>query len=354
MERVVVGMSGGVDSAVAAYLLKKKGYDVAGVMLRTWTSDSGEMSRCCEIDDARHIADVLDIPFYVKNCEDLFDKTICRPFMDAYINGITPNPCIICNRYVKWEKMIEMADILEADLVATGHYANVVATDSGRYTLRRADHAQKDQTYMLYALTQEMLLRTLMPLGTLSKDEVRRIAKEAAIPVADKADSQEICFIPDDDHVRYITENHDGPLPGPGNFVDELGSILGRHAGIINYTVGQRKGLGIALGHPMYVKRIDSKTNEVVLAEDEALYVSTVRCSDVNFMGIATADDNDIRCFAKIRYRHDPQSAAAHMEGEDLVITFDEPVRAAAPGQSAVLYDEAGCVICGGIIKKGY
>ena len=355
MKRVVVGMSGGVDSAVAAYLLKKEGYEVEGVMLRTWTSERGEQSRCCEIDDARLIADAIDIPFHVRNCEDLFRNKICRPFTQAYVNGRTPNPCIICNRCVKWEKMIEMADILDAGLVATGHYAKVVITDDGRYTLKRADHIQKDQTYMLYALTQEMLRRTIMPLGGLSKDEVRRIAREASLPVAEKPDSQEICFIPDDDHVRYIKENHNGPIPGEGNFVDEAGNILGRHAGIINYTVGQRKGLGIAFGHPMYVKRIDCASNEVVLAEDEALYVKNVRCSNVNFMGIeGIADDKEIRCFARIRYRHDPQSARAHMEGDELVVAFDDPVRAASPGQSAVLYDDEGCLIGGGIIEEGY
>jgi tRNA-specific 2-thiouridylase len=317
-------------------------------------SDDGEESRCCEIDDARAIADAIGIPFYVKNCVDDFAKCVIRPFTESYVNGLTPNPCIVCNRYIKWDKLTEMAGVLDAAYIATGHYASTVRLDNGRFSVKRALHAEKDQTYMLYMLTQDMLGRTMMPLSDLSKDEVRQIAKDAGIPVFDKPDSQEICFVPDDDHVRFITENYDGVIPGEGNFVDESGNVLGTHSGIINYTVGQRKGLGIAFGHPMYVKSIDSVKNEVVLAEDESLYVRNVRCCDVNMMGIeAIREGGTKRCRAKIRYRHEAQSASAHMENEELVITFDDPVRAASPGQSAVMYDDNGCVIGGGVIRKG-
>ena len=352
MERVVVGMSGGVDSAVAAYLLQKSGYDVIGVTLRTWVGDSGEESRCCEISDARAIADVLDIPYYVHDCQAEFKSCVTEPFIKDYICGITPNPCIECNRKLKWHKMMEMADNLGAAYVATGHYATVELLPNKRFTVRRADNLAKDQTYMLYKLTQEQLSRTLMPLGALTKDEVRKIAKTVGIPVADKADSQEICFVSDDDYAGYIEANYDGPLPGEGDFVDEEGNVLGRHKGVIHYTVGQRKGLGIAFGHPMYVKRIDTARNEVVLSDNESLFTDTVVCRDINLMGISgIADGAEIRCRAKVRYRHDPEEALARMDGQGhLVIKFDKHVRAAAPGQSAVMYDERDCIIGGGII----
>jgi len=352
MERVVVGMSGGVDSAVCAYLLKMQGYDVYGVTLRTWVGDSGEESRCCEINDARAIADALDIPYYVHDCQAEFKSCVTDPFITDYVRGITPNPCIECNRKLKWNKMIEMADNLGASYVATGHYAMVERLPNNRYTVKRADSLAKDQTYMLYKLTQEQLSRTLMPLGPLTKEEVRRVAKAAGIPVADKADSQEICFVSDDDYAGYIEANYDGPLPGEGDFVDEDGNVLGRHKGIIHYTVGQRKGLGIAFGHPMYVKRIDTARNEVILSGNESLFTGTVVCSDINMMGIPDIDPGTkIRCRAKVRYRHEPEDAYACMDEKGhLVIMFDKPVRAAAPGQSAVMYDENDCIIGGGII----
>ena len=310
MERVVVGMSGGVDSAVCAYLLKMQGYDVYGVTLRTWVGDSGEESRCCEINDARAIADALDIPYYVHDCQAEFKSCVTDPFITDYVRGITPNPCIECNRKLKWNKMIEMADNLGAAFVATGHYATVEQLPNNRYTVKRADSLAKDQTYMLYKLTQEQLSRTLMPLGPLTKEEVRRVAKAAGIPVADKADSQEICFVSDDDYAGYIEANYDGPLPGEGDFVDEDGNVLGRHKGVIHYTVGQRKGLGIAFGHPMYVKRIDTARNEVILSDNESLFTDTVVCSDINMMGIPDIDPGTkIRCRAKVRYRHEPEDA---------------------------------------------
>ena len=348
--RVVVGMSGGVDSAVAAYVLKQQGYEVLGLTIRTWESDAGSVSRCCDIDDAREVAEKLDIPYHVINCADDFKKKVTQPFIDEYISGRTPNPCVVCNRVLKWDKMLHMADVLEADLVATGHYAGVIRLDNGRYTLRQSG-SSKDQTYMLYMLTQDQLKRTIMPLCDMTKEEVRRIADEAGIPVAQKPDSQEICFVPDDDYAEYILEHHTGELPGEGDFVDEEGNVIGRHKGIINYTVGQRKGLGIAMGHPVFVKRIDPERNEVVLADDDRLYTDTVRCRDVNFMGIpGIAEGEGFKCKARIRYHHTPQEAEVFMEGDELVIRFSEPVRAAAPGQSAVMYDDDGCVALGAVI----
>ncbi|MCR5356782.1 MAG: tRNA 2-thiouridine(34) synthase MnmA [Lachnospiraceae bacterium] len=352
MERVLVGMSGGVDSAVAAYLLKKEGYDVTGVTLRTWESGNGEESRCCEIEDASRVARSIGIPYYPINCLSEFNERVIKPFIDDYVCGLTPNPCIECNRYVKWEKMLYMAESLKAGYIATGHYASVVKLDNGRFSVRRALHAGKDQTYMLYKLTQEQLSRTLMPLGGLSKDEVRDIAKQADIPVADKPDSQEICFVSDDDYAGYIKDNYEGELPGEGDFVSVDGKVLGRHKGIIHYTIGQRKGLGLPLGYPAYVKKIDIERNEVVIAEDKDLYSNTVIAGDVNFMSIpGIAPGEGLRCRAKIRYRHEPEAAVAEMtDSGELKITFDSPVRAAAPGQSAVMYDDEDNVIGGGII----
>ena len=246
-KRVIVGMSGGVDSAVAALLLKEAGYEVIGVTLRTWESDDGSESRCCEIDDARDTARQLGIAYHVFNCLSDFRRHVVSPFVDAYLHGLTPNPCVNCNRFVKWERMMFYANILGADSIATGHYASVVRLGNGRYTLQKADYAQKDQTYMLWRLTQEQLSRTLMPLGRLTKQEVRSIAEQAGLPVADKPDSQEICFVPDGSYADFIAAQAEHYKPDEGNFVDEQGKFLGRHKGVIHYTVGQRKGLGIAL-----------------------------------------------------------------------------------------------------------
>ncbi|MCR5687974.1 MAG: tRNA 2-thiouridine(34) synthase MnmA [Lachnospiraceae bacterium] len=349
MERVIAGMSGGVDSAVAAFLLKEAGYDVTGVTLRTWSSE--EYSRCCDVSDAEEAARKIGIPFYSFNCSDLFRKTVTEPFAREYLRGRTPNPCIICNRYVKWDRMEIYASLLDAKYVATGHYARIVKLPNGRYTVRSAAHEQKDQTYMLYRLTQEQLSRTLMPLGELSKDEVRDIAGTIGLASADKPDSQEICFVPDDDYAGYIERNSDAPACTEGYFVNEAGEVLGRHKGIIHYTVGQRKGLGIAMGHPLYVSAIDAEKNIVVLSDEEALLRRNVICTDVNFLSVSGLSEGEkIRCRAKIRYHHEAAPAWASVRDGRLVIEFDEPVRAAAPGQSAVLYDEDKNVIGGGII----
>ncbi len=346
-------MSGGVDSAVAAYLLKEKGYDVIGVTLRTWESSNGEESRCCEIDDARRVANSLGISYHVHNCTSEFREYVTEPFINDYINGLTPNPCIGCNRYVKWEKMMYLARVMDAKYVATGHYAFVEKLDNGRYSVKKALHAEKDQTYMLYRLSQEQLSSTLMPLGKYSKDEVREIAVKAGIPVAEKPDSQEICFVPDDDYAGFIEENAAGKLRGEGSFVDEDGKPLGKHKGIIHYTVGQRKGLGLPLGYPAYVKEIRPLENEVVISKEGSLYRDEIVLRDVNYLSIENIPERGkIRCTVKIRYHHPGRTAVIENAGEGRVrIVFDEPVKAAAPGQSAVFYDEDGCVIGGGIIS---
>ena len=352
MAKVVVGLSGGVDSAVAAFLLKQAGHEVTGVTLRTWSASDGEDSRCCEIDDARAVAEALGVPYHVFNCTSDFSEHVVEPFIREYLRGRTPNPCIVCNRHVKWERMLYAARVLQADFVATGHYASVVRLPNGRFTVKKALHAEKDQTYMLYRLTQRQLAATMMPLGELSKPEVRRIAEEAGLPVAAKRDSQEICFVPDGDYAGFIEAHADVPVPGEGFFVDEAGRRLGVHRGVIHYTVGQRRGLGLAMGRHVYVKEIRPDTNEVVVCDEPSLFSDAVVCEDVCWMSVpGLAEGESLPCAARIRYRHAPREAVAEALGADRVrLRFTDPVRAPAPGQSAVFYDGDGCVIGGGII----
>ena len=353
MTKVLVGMSGGVDSAVAAYLLKQQGYEVIGVTLRVWGSDEDGDSRCCEIDEARRICEILGIRYHPHNCTSLFRQKVVTPFIDAYLGGQTPNPCIECNRHVKWGKLIELADIFGAEYVATGHYAFIEKLPNGRYTARKASHIGKDQTYMLYKLSQEQLARTMMPLGQYTKDEVRKIAEDAGLPCAHKEESQEICFVTEGRYSDFICENTDKPIPAEGDFVDLEGNILGRHKGIYQYTVGQRKGLGIALGYPAFVTKIDPANNTVVLGTEDALMCDTFFCGDVNFQSIpGLAPGEKIRCFAKARYHQTERPATVEYAGEDLVkVMLDEAVKGVSPGQSSVFYDENGCVVGGGVIR---
>ena len=346
-------MSGGVDSAVTAYLLKLAGHEVVGVTLRTWMSADGKESRCCEIDDARRASAKIGIPYYALNCVAEFKKYVTDPFIEDYIKGITPNPCVICNKAVKWDKMLDTAGVMNADYIATGHYANIVKLDNGRYTVSRAAYADKDQTYMLYRLTQEQLARTLMPLGKLSKEQVREIARKAEIPVAEKADSQEICFVTDGNYAEYVETYAECEIPPEGNFVTEEGEVLGRHRGIIHYTVGQRKGLGIAMGYPVYVKEIRAESNEVVLGSNEDLFTDRITVKDLNYLSIeGLAEGEKLRCKVRVRYHHAGEYAVLSAAGDRVTAVFEKPVRAAAPGQSAVFYDENDCVIGGGIIDK--
>lgn len=350
--RIIAGLSGGVDSAVAAALLRQQGHEVIGVTLRTWSAEDGSEGRCCEIDDARRVAWKLGIPYYPLSCYRDFEEHVTGPFVREYLRGRTPNPCIECNRYVKWERLLYYARVLRADAVATGHYASVVRLPNGRFTVRQAAHSEKDQTYMLCRLTQEQLKHTLMPLGTMSKTEVRKLAEYMDLPVADKPDSQELCFVPDGHYGRYVTEHAEGPVPGEGNFTDETGRILGRHRGIVHYTVGQRRGLGISSEVPLYVKKIDVGTNEIILAPETSLCCRTVILNRLNFLGIPPmGKDQSVSCRVKIRSHHEGADACVEMTGRDrAVVRFQEPVRAPAPGQSAVFYDADRCVIGSGII----
>ncbi len=353
MAKIIVGMSGGVDSAVCAYLLKAAGHDVIGVTLKTWIASDGRYSRCCEIDEARNTAWQIGIPYYVRNCVAEFEKYITNPFANSYLSGLTPNPCVLCNRSIKWDEMLRMADELGADYVATGHYATVVR-NGDRYTLKKAVHTEKDQTYMLYRLTQEQLSRTIMPLGKLRKDEVREIAQTASLSVSHKADSQEICFVTEGNYADYIVENARSEIPREGDFIDEAGHVIGRHRGIIHYTVGQRRGLNLALGYPAYVKEIRADSNTIVVGDEKSLYTDTVYCANLCFMGVRELPSGaSLPCNAKIRYHHREQLARLTMINDDTaVLHFEEPVRAACPGQSAVFYDEEGCLIGGGIIIR--
>ncbi len=350
--KIIAGMSGGVDSAVAAYILKSEGYEVIGVTLKTWNTD--EYNRCCETKEAESTARLIGIPYYVFNCEEAFRKKVTEPFIESYLSGVTPNPCVVCNSELKWERMLYHARVFGAERVATGHYAGIERMENGRFAVRSALHMEKDQSYMLYRLTQEELRATVFPLSELSKDEVRSIASEIGMSVANRPDSQEICFAPDKDYAGYIERNSERPVPGEGFFVDEEGNVLGKHRGIIHYTVGQRRGLGLPLGFPAYVKEIRPEENTVVIGSNESLFKREVIIGDLSFMGMEPLNPGEeIRCLAKVRYRHKASEALAQRVDEEKVrILFDEPVRAAAPGQSAVLYDEEMRVLGGGKILR--
>ena len=355
MSRVIVGMSGGVDSAAAAFLLREAGHEVIGLTIRTW---SGGASRCCEIDDARATARKLGIDYHVLNCVSDFEKNVEKPFIDDYLNGMTPNPCVICNERVKWSRLIYMAEILKADWVATGHYADIARLENGRYAIKKAADTRKDQSYMLYRLTQEQLSRTILPLCNKTKNEIREIAERAGIPGANKPDSQELCFVTEGDYADYIKSHTDREIPGEGNFTDENGVILGRHKGIIYYTVGQRKGLGIALGHPAYIKNIRADKNEIVIGDEKSLYSQEILCGDLRFMSVSGIQENEsVKAKVKIRYRHEGADAVLERDRDNINkirVKFEKPVRAATPGQSAVFYDDMGYIIGGGVILKAY
>lgn len=354
-KRVVVGMSGGVDSSVAALLLKKQGFDVIGVTMQVWQEESEltqeENGGCCglsAVEDARRVARVIGIPHYVMNFRKEFRKNVMDYFVREYMAGRTPNPCIACNRYVKWESLLTKSLSIGADYIATGHYASVIRLDSGRFTLKAAP-SSKDQSYALYNLTQDQLAHTLMPLGIYTKPEVRNMAKEAGLPVAEKPDSEEICFIPDHDYAKFIEEDT-GVKDKEGLFVDEDGKVLGIHKGITHYTIGQRKHLGLAFGYPVFVKKILPEENKVVLSGNEALFERTLTVSDVNLMSVPELNGKT-PVIAKIRYNHKGSSAIIEpADGRTVRVIFDEPQRAVTPGQAAVFYQN-DCILGGGTIQ---
>ena len=356
--KVVVGMSGGVDSSVAAYLLKEQGYDVIGVTMQIWQDEAYDMQShnggCCglsAVDDARRVAEQIGIPYYVMNFKAPFKEKVIDYFISEYEAGRTPNPCIACNRYVKWESLLQRSLEIGADYIATGHYARIEKLDNGRYTIRKSVTEEKDQTYALYSLTQEQLARTLMPIGEYSKNEVRAIAEKIGLSIASKPDSQDICFVPDGKYGDFIVTNSSKTVL-PGNFVDTKGNILGRHKGIVNYTVGQRKGLGIAAGERVYVVEIRSETNEVVLGEDSELWTQRVIAKDFNYVSLDNLRD-EISVTAKIRYNHRGAKAILRKIDDTCVeCIFEEPQRAPTPGQALVCYRNNYVVGGGTIIKS--
>lgn len=348
-KKIVIGMSGGVDSSAAAYLLKKQGYEVIGVTMRNWMEEGCISSQAEE--DAKAVADTLGIEHHVFDFRPQFQKHVVDYFISEYLKGRTPNPCNECNRYVKWEALLNKANELGAEYIATGHYARIDQLENGRYAIKNSVTATKDQTYALYNLTQEQLKHTMLPIGDYSKDEIRAMAKEAGLSVADKSDSQDICFIPDGDYAAFLEKHAKADIPKPGNFVDLNGNVLGQHKGITHYTIGQRKGLGIALGRPAFVCEINPQTNEVVLGENDDLFTDHLVCFKVNYMGLAPLETGEsIRCMAKVRYAHKGTLCQVmRLDDDRLEVVFDEKVRAITPGQAVVFYQDE-YVLGGGTI----
>lgn len=361
-KRVIVAMSGGVDSSVAAALLHQQGYEVIGITMKTWGfmevgGAPKHESGCCSLDaifDAKNVATKLGFPHYTVDFTKAFEDAVIDNFVDEYLKGRTPNPCVVCNRKIKWEELLKKADSLDAKYVATGHYAVVDYNPLiNRYTLQSSKDSKKDQTYALWGLTQESISRTLFPLGNLTKEEVRKLAEKFNLKTANKPDSQEICFVADDNYERFlreripdIIENVEG-----GDFLYH-GKKVGRHKGIPFYTVGQRRGLNVALGKPVYVKEINPITNTIEIADKQELFETVVSANDVNYVSKPELKPGEI-VFAKIRYS-DKASKAEVLEasGSFVKIKLEEPKTAVTPGQSLVLYDEDGFVLAGGIINK--
>lgn len=352
--KALISMSGGVDSSLAAKLMKDKGFDCIGCTMKLYhNEDAGiESSRtCCSLDDvedARSVAYKLGMPFYVFNFTDAFRDTVIRKFIESYENGITPNPCIDCNRYMKFDKLYERAKTLGCDYIVTGHYARI-EEQAGKFVLKKALDETKDQSYVLYFMTQDQLVHTMFPLGSMQKTEVRAIAEESGFVNADKPDSQDICFVPNGDYASVI-ELQTGKESAEGNFVDKQGNNLGRHKGVIHYTIGQRKGLGVSSTEPLYVCNICPKDGNVVLGSNDDLFSREADVSDFNWIS-GEVPGSEFRCKAKIRYRQPEQWVTVIPTGADTVhIVFDEPQRAITPGQAAVFYD-GDTVLGGGTIK---
>ncbi len=353
---IAVAMSGGVDSSTVAAMLRAEGYSLVGLTLQLWNQRrlAGKegmpeqvTGRCCSLDDvydARRVAEALDIPYYVVNEQERFEEDVVRPFVREYLNGRTPIPCSLCNNHIKFDQLLVRARQIGADRIATGHYArNEYDPARGRWILSRPVDEAKDQTYFLFGLTQEQLSRTLFPLGGYRKPEVRALAAQHGLAVAIKPDSQEICFIPGGDYKKFISaylhEQGEEIPDSAGELVSTSGEVIGQHAGIHNFTIGQRKGLGVASADPLYVIQIEAGSHRVTVGSDAEATTRTLRARDLNWISIARLE-GEMRVRAKIRHRHEPAWATIRMAGPDEVeATFDEPQRAVTPGQAAVFYD---------------
>ncbi|MCF8260422.1 MAG: tRNA 2-thiouridine(34) synthase MnmA [Melioribacteraceae bacterium] len=360
--RVIVAMSGGVDSSVAAALLVEQGYDVIGVTMKTWGfmevgGAPKHESGCCSLDaiyDAKNVATKLGFPHYTVDFTKAFESAVIDNFVDEYLSGRTPNPCVVCNRKIKWEELLDKANSLDAKYVATGHYASIYHNEeTDRFSVQTSSDAKKDQSYALWGLTQESLSRTLLPLGKFTKPEIRELAERFELKTANKPDSQEICFVADNNYERFLRER----IPDVINNVEKgdlvyKGEKVGEHKGIPFYTVGQRKGLGIALGKPVYVSNIDHKTNVIELGDKEDLFEQYVYAEEVNYLAQRYFEENET-VFGKIRYL-DTASRAEMIKADEsgFIVRFFEPKSAVSPGQSIVLYDENGLVLAGGVISK--
>jgi tRNA-specific 2-thiouridylase len=360
---IAVAMSGGVDSSTVAAMLRAEGHNLIGLTMQLWNQrrlagregmPEQVTGRCCSLDDvydARRVAEHLGIPYYVVNHEERFERDVVRPFVAEYLSGRTPIPCSLCNNHLKFDQLLVVARQIGADCVATGHYARVEHDDtSGRWLLKRpADHS-KDQTYFLFGLTQEQLSRTLFPLGNMTKPEVRELARQHGLALAEKPDSQEICFVPGGDYKRfidaYLADQGESLPDTAGELVTTNGEVIGEHAGIHNFTVGQRKGLGVATGSPLYVIQINGAEKKVVVGGDDHLYSRTLRARRINLISIDGLRE-PMRVSVKIRHRHEPAAAVIEKSGDDeILVTFDHPQRAITPGQASVFYD--GDVVVGG------
>lgn len=359
MKKVMIAMSGGVDSSAALLMLKDK-YELMGVTLQLY--DNGDLTcdmkgTCCslsDVEDARAVAAKFNVPHYVFNFKDRFREQVIARFNQSYLDGETPNPCIDCNRYIKFEAMLDRALSLECDYIATGHYARVEYDENrGRWLLKKAisedGDNSKDQSYVLYNLTQEQLSHILFPLGAIKKSEVRRLAEKNGLVNADKPDSQDICFVPDGNYAAFITKTT-GINPKHGNVVDSSGHVFGRHNGLINYTIGQRKGLGIAFGKPMYVIGKDSEKNIVIVGTDEELFSKILTARDLNWISVPELTE-PIKCKAKTRYKQVEQPCTVYpLENGNVRVEFEQPQRAITAGQRVVFYD-GDIVVGGGVIN---
>ncbi len=355
--KALIAMSGGVDSSVAAKMMASRGYECVGCTMRLYENDvvgMDLMDTCCSLEntqDARNVTEKIGIPYHIVHYENLFRQEVIEPFIDEYLHGRTPNPCIECNRKLKFQHLYEKMKELGCDLLVTGHYARVrFDEESGRYQLLKALDPAKDQSYVLYVLTQEQLAHVQFPLGEQDKHKTREIASESGFQNAGKHDSQDICFVPDGDYAGFI-ERYSGKTCPAGDFVDADGNVLGRHKGIIHYTLGQRRGLGLPAANRLYVTGIDPESNTVTIGSNDDLMKTTLYARKVNLIAMDRIE-TPLRCSAKIRYRHKEQPCTVTQPEEDLLkVVFDEPQRAITPGQSVVLYD--GDVVLGGGVITG-